>query len=73
MSNADTYLEGDNVAIETLGPIWVTAGASVTAGQKAYWDESDNRFTNIATDYPLPSWVFDSSGGDGNLVRLARR
>lgn len=73
----DSYLVTDNVAILTMGVIWVTAGDTVTAGQLAYWDVSDSRYTNTATHLPVTingrQAKFDSDAVDGGLVKLAIR
>lgn len=69
----DRYEQYDNVAILMLGVIWVTAGATVTAGMDVYWNPATSRFTNTATHLRLPGWKFDIGGSDGGLVKIARR
>jgi hypothetical protein len=67
---ADRFEQYDNVVIATRGKMFVTAGASVAAGEQAVWDEADGRFTNVASDYFLPGCSFDTSGVDGGIVVL---
>lgn len=70
----DTYKALANVAIMTKGVMWVTAGAGgVAAGGVVYWDEVTGRYTAAAGDYPIPGAVFDTTGIDGDLVRVALR
>lgn len=69
-TTVDRYEQYDNVAAVNFGKMFVTAGATVTAGQQAYWDEADGRFTNVATDYFLNGCSFDTSGVDGGIVVL---
>ena len=52
--------------------IWVTAGEAVTDGAAAY--DSGTEIVDAATDNDaMPGWVFDTTGGDGDLVKLAKR
>lgn len=68
--DADEYQQYDNVAILTQGAIWVTAGGTVTDGAPAFV-AADGDFEG--SGIPLPGWVFDTSGGSGDLVRIAKR
>jgi hypothetical protein len=70
--DADTYPQYENVAILTQGVIWVTAGEAVTDGAAAY--DSGTEIVDTATDNDaLTGWVFDTTGADGALVKLAKR
>jgi hypothetical protein len=69
----DVYEEGDTVAVMTQGVIWVTAGASVTPADPVYWNPATSRYTKTTTHFPVPGAAFDTSGGNGDLVRLALR
>lgn len=70
--DADEYPQYENVAIMTQGVIWVTAGEAVTDGAPAY--DSDTAIVDTATDNTaLPGWVFDTTGANGALVKLAKR
>ncbi len=70
--SADKYQQYDDVAIMTLGTIWVTAGEAVTDGAPAY--DSDTAIVDTATDNTaLTGWVFDTTGANAALVKLAKR
>jgi hypothetical protein len=69
----DAYAQYDSVAIMDMGVMWVTAGATVTAGMLAYWNPATSRYTNDATHYPVPKARFDTGGANGDTVRLALR
>jgi hypothetical protein len=73
VSAADTFVQYASVPILTRGVIWVTAGASVVAGDDVYWNPATSRYTKTTTHLRMPGYVFDSAGGDGNLVKIARR
>lgn len=66
----DLYQQGDSMGVLTKGVIWVTAGATVAAGQQAYWNPANGRFTNSPAHYPLPNCSFDTAGVDAGLVKL---
>ena len=69
----DQYEAGDNIGILTDGVIWVEAGETVTAGAAAYLD-GDGNFAGASTgSVELPGCYFDSSGNDGDLVKLRVR
>jgi hypothetical protein len=68
---ADKYQRYDNVAILCGGePIWVTAGGTVTDGSPVFV-AADGDFEASGT--PLPGWKFDTSGGEGDLVKIVKR
>ncbi len=69
-STADRFEQYDNVPVVDLGKMFETAGATVTAGEQAYWNESTGRFTNTVTDYFLNGCYFDTSAVDGGIVIL---
>lgn len=77
----DIYPQYATAAVETRCPIWVMAGATVAAGDPAYFVPSTGRWTNVAGTsnvpliLPTPSGVnvgstFDSASTNGNLVLL---
>lgn len=69
---ADKYPQYESVAIMTQGVIWVLAGEAVTDGAAAY--DSDTAIVDTATDNTaLTGWVFDTTGANGALVKLAKR
>jgi hypothetical protein len=71
-ADADVYPQYENVAILTQGVIWVTAGEAVTDGGAAY--DSDTEIVDTSTDNTaMTGWVFDTTGADGALVKLAKR
>lgn len=67
---ADLYQRYDNVAIMTEGVIWVTAGGDVAPGDKVFV-AADGDFDTSGV--PLAGWVFDTTGADGDLVKIAKR
>lgn len=70
---ADVYPRYENVAILTQGVIWVTAGAAVADGDQAYVTPG-GVITNVSTsNVILPGWFFDTTGANGDLVKLAKR
>lgn len=70
---ADLYPRYENVAIMTLGVIWVTAGAAVADGEQAYVT-SGGAITNVSSGNTiLTGWFFDTTAASGALVKLAKR
>lgn len=61
----DTYTEGQTAGVLTTGVIWVVAGGTVSAGDPALYDGGWETGADA-----LPGAVFDSSGGEGDLVKL---
>lgn len=72
-ASPDTIPQYRTASIMNEGVLWVTAGATVADGDQAYWNPATSRYTNTATHVLLPGVVFDTSGVDGDLVRLAIR
>lgn len=68
---ADTYPQYANVDIMTQGVIWVEAGGSVADGDPVSVDSDGNFVTGSGV--PLAGWVFDTTGADGDLVKIAKR
>lgn len=60
-------------SIMNEGMLWNLAGATVADGDDVYWNPATGRFTNTVTHIPMPGVIFDTSGSDGDLVRLAIR
>lgn len=77
VSNSDAFAQYDSVPIMTQGVMWVTAGDTVVAGDPVYWDDTDSRYTNDTTDYPVKVHGvharFETGGSDGDLVKIAIR
>jgi hypothetical protein len=71
---ADTYAQYETAGVMTEGVIWVTAGAAVATGGRAYWNPATGRYTADATHVPIPNGRYDSTAAaNGDLVRLAIR
>lgn len=69
---ADEYAQYENVAILTGGtPIFVEAGGTVTDGAKVFVD-TDGNFV-ASSGVPLVGWEFDTSGSDGDIVKIVKR
>lgn len=69
-STADTYPQYDNVSVLNKGVIWVLAGGTVAAGEAVYVDGSGNFVESASGATALSGVTFDSSGVDGDLVRI---
>lgn len=72
-TNPDYVPNLRTASIVTQGVVWVTAGASVADGDQAYWNPATGRYTNTTTHLKLNGCFFDTSGANGDLVRLAIR
>jgi hypothetical protein len=67
----DGYSQNTTAAIMTEGQMYVTAGATVTQGQRVYWNPATSRFTNNTAHIQLPSGVrFDTGGVNGDIVEV---
>ena len=69
-STPDSYEQYETASIMTLGTMYVTAGATVTAGQQVYWNPATKRYTNTSTHILIPGAVFDTSGVNGDIVEV---
>lgn len=69
----DEYKQYEEVAIMTLGVIWVTAGEAVTDGAQAYGTAASAIVDTVGANTILTGWFFDLTGANADLVRLARR
>lgn len=72
-STPDALVQYQTASIMTQGVVWVTAGDTVVDGGAVYWDPADGRYTSTTTHIPLPNMFFDTSGVDGDLVRVVIR
>lgn len=70
-STPDKYPQYFTGAFMTMGQMYVTAGDTVVDGGPVYWDPSDGRYTSTATHIRIPDAVFDTSGGDGDIVEIS--
>lgn len=69
----DAVPQYKTASILNEGVVWVTAGATVADGDQAYWNPATSRYTNTSTHVVMPGCYFDTSGVNGDLVRLAIR
>lgn len=67
----DGYPQYFTGAFMTMGQMYVTAGGAVTDGAQVYWNTTSKRFTAADTDVEIPGAVFDTSGGDGDIVEIS--
>lgn len=70
-SAPDAYPQYFTGAFMTEGQMYVTAGASVVDGGDVYWNPSTKRYTSTTTHIRIPGAVFDTSGGDGDIVEVS--
>lgn len=68
---ADIYPQYFTGAFMTMGQMYVTAGASVVDGGDVYWNPATGRYTSTTTHVRIPNCVFDTSGGDGDIVEVS--
>lgn len=69
----DAYPQYFTGAFMTMGTMYVTAGASVVDGGNVYWNPATGRYTSTTTHVRISNTVFDTSGGNGDKVIIARR
>ncbi|WP_313522538.1 hypothetical protein [Shinella sp.] len=67
----DGYPQYFTGAFMTMGQMYVTAGASVADGADVYWNPSNGRYTSTTTHIRIPDAVFDTSGGNGDIVEIS--
>lgn len=76
-SNATTtYADGDCIGVADEGVIFVLAGATVTKGQKVWFNPTDNKYYGAATangNLPLPNCEFDQGGSADQAVPVRLR
>jgi hypothetical protein len=70
-STPDKYPQYFTGAFMTMGPMYVTAGASVVDGGDVYWNPATKRYTSTVTHIRIPGATFDTSGGDGDIVEIS--
>lgn len=68
---ADLYPQYFTGAFMTQGQMYVTAGASVVDGGDVYWNPATGRYTSTTTHIRIPGAVFDTTGGDGDIVEVS--
>lgn len=69
-STVDRYEAYDSVSIMDWGTMWVTAGATVVAGDPVYWIVATGKYTNVAGagNLLLRNARFEIGGADTELV-----
>lgn len=72
-TTADQYEAPDNVAIMTMGQMWVTAGATLVPGDPVFWNPSTKRFTKTTTHLRIPTARYDSSAVNGGVILVSLR
>jgi hypothetical protein len=72
-TDPDKIRQYATLSIMNQGILWVTAGATVVDGGDVYWNPATGRYTSTVTHIRMPNVVFDTSGADGDLVRIAIR
>jgi len=66
------YADTDTVSVLEQGAVYVEVTAAVVAGEAAYVDVANGKFTNVATDnLAVPNGKFISSAADAGLAALA--
>lgn len=76
VSNPDRYPQYFTGAFLTQGPMYVTAGDDVSDGGEVYFNTSTKRYVGAPGGSivgPIPDCVFDTSGGDGDIVEISLR
>lgn len=72
-TNPDFYPQYATASVMTMGVMWALAGAAVVAGGLVYWDPATGRYSSDVTKIRIPNSRFDTSGGNGDLVKIATR
>lgn len=67
----DGYPQYFTGAFLTRGQMYVTAGASVVDGGDVYWNPATGRYTSTTTHIRIPNAVFDTTGGNGDIVEIS--
>lgn len=70
---ADTYAQYANVAIMTLGAIWVNTAVAVNDGEQVYVTPAGAITNSAAGNVAATGWFFDTSTSGADLARIVRR
>ncbi|WP_127524592.1 hypothetical protein [Mesorhizobium sp. Z1-4] len=70
-STPDKYPQYFTGAFMTEGQMYVTAGATVVDGGDVYWNPATKRYTSTTTHIRIPGAVFDTGGGNGDIVEVS--
>ena len=70
----DAVPQNFTASVMTRGVMWVVAGGTVNDGDPVYWKQSNGRYTASSADgIRVSGAYFDTSGVNGDLVRIAMR
>lgn len=69
-TQADKFAQYESARIMTKGSIWVVAGAAVSDGEPVYLVAATGVFTNVSSSNIAINAIFDSSAGNGELVKV---
>jgi len=72
--NPDAYPQYFTGAFMTMGTMYVTAGATVAAGDPVYYLTANGRYTNVANagaNPAIPDAFFEEGGADGGIVQIS--
>jgi len=69
----DQYPQYGQAALLTQGSIFVTAGATVAAGDDVYWNSSTGLYgtSSGGSNVAIPDARFETSGGNGDIVEVS--
>lgn len=67
----DAYPQYFTGAFLTMGTMYVTAGATVAAGDNVYWNPATGRFTNTTTHVRIPGAKFEMAGVSTDIVEIS--
>lgn len=69
----DQYPQYMAAALLTQGSIFVTAGATVAAGDDVYWDSATGLYgtSSGGTNVAIPDARFETSGDSGDIVEVS--
>ncbi|MEF2073492.1 structural cement protein Gp24 [Consotaella aegiceratis] len=73
-SNPDAYPQYFTGAFMTMGTIFVTADATVAAGDPVYYVTGTGRYTNTdnsSANPVIPDAFFEEAGADGGVVEIS--
>ena len=74
VASVDAYPVGANAAVLLKGTIWVTVGATVVAGDPAYFVPATGVITNVAAgNISIPNARFETGASSGALAKLRLR
>lgn len=69
-TQADKFAQYETARIMTKGDVWVVAGAAVADGDPVYLVAATGAFTNVSSGNIAINAIFDSTAGNGALVKV---